>query len=137
MSASLAIPVPCTFLQNGRASTIYEAIDRGAAGFGFGAIKALASRVTYVFVSQVPDAAKANGRCLAFFSHSVAGLRNVLENPLDQCCVHQVHLAMTSAVREDGGTGSWQVGTCGSGVPSHAITPRSFPCYNPPLLPLL
>ncbi|CAK0868324.1 unnamed protein product, partial [Prorocentrum cordatum] len=77
------IPTPPSFLQDGRASSILEGVERASGPFDLAGLQYLATKVGCIFVSQVPDAAPSNGRALGFIHRELAGLRNVFENPID------------------------------------------------------
>ena len=85
------MPLPPQFLENGRASTMMAALDQAAPSFSTQSLAEMAERVPYVFVSQLPDAAKANKRLLAHVHEQLRPIANLFESPLDSCMVHQEH----------------------------------------------
>ena len=85
----LEVPVAPVFLQDGPASTIHAAVSAGVPGLSPRELRQLARRVPYLFVSQVPDAAKPNRRALNWFHKDVQEDHNILESPLAACVVHQ------------------------------------------------
>ena len=67
------------------------ALDQAAPSFSTQSLAEMAKRVPYVFVSQLPDAAKANKRLLAHVHAQLGPISNLFEPPLESCMVHQEH----------------------------------------------
>ncbi len=94
-------PVAPCFLQDGRASTMYDAVDKAVDHIGYSQLGDLAKTVKYVILCQVPDAAKANSRLMTFAHNHLQPFNNLLEHPLTACCVHTEHRVMVTAVEEE------------------------------------
>jgi hypothetical protein len=94
------IPVLPVFLQDGRASTMFRAVDEAVPGLGYSALLELATKYPsrFIFLSQVPDAAKSNVRLVAFVHNLLADCPNIFQSPLAACVVHTTHRIMVTAV---------------------------------------
>ncbi len=98
---SFGIPIPPMFLQNGKASTIFAAVDHSVPFLSVEQICKLSEEIPYVFVSAVPDAAKPNIRMLGYCHNVFQGYKNIFENSIQMCLVHGEHRVMTTAIAED------------------------------------
>ena len=89
------------FLANGRASTIFAAVDGSTPGLDVESIKALAEQVRFVFLSENPDQCSANRRKRVATEHMFADCKNIMCAPLPGCGVHILHRVLEGATRSE------------------------------------
>jgi hypothetical protein len=89
------------FVQNGKASTLYSAVDDEMPCLNVASIAALSETIRFVFVSHVPDGCRANKRLRAAVCSHLIAKDNILINPVHSCTVHTLHRIMSGALREE------------------------------------
>ena len=93
------IIVPPRFVENGKASTLYRAVDSGCGQLDLNGIAELCKTLPWVFLVENPDNAKPNRRKM-WATHARLP-KNCLYVPIG-CCVHSCYRIVEAATPKVG-----------------------------------
>jgi hypothetical protein len=91
------------FLEAGKSSVIFAATEKAVNGLSTRELNALATggHVPYLFISEIPDACRANKRKRAEVITILMDTKNAFITPVDGCCVHALLGIVSSSDARD------------------------------------